>query len=65
MRPADLLDSRGRGRLAELQIPGLAPQAVEALLDRGAALGIMTLRGSRKHRFVRRTISVESCLELG
>jgi len=52
MRPADLLDSQGRGRLAELQIPGLAPQAVEALLDRGAALGIMTERWTSRGLWV-------------
>src|ERR1019366_2144920 len=44
MRPGDLLDSQGRSRLAELQVPGLAQETVEALLDRGAALGIMTER---------------------
>jgi predicted Rossmann fold nucleotide-binding protein DprA/Smf involved in DNA uptake len=44
MRPADLLENQGRGQLSELQIPGLARRAVETLLDRGAALGIMTER---------------------
>lgn len=52
MRPADLLDNQGRGQLAELQIPGLAYQAVEALLDRGAALGIMTERWTSRGLWV-------------
>jgi len=44
LRPADLLDKQGRAQLAELQIQGLTQQAVEVLIDRGAALGIMTER---------------------
>ena len=52
MRPADLLDNQGRGRLAELQIPGLAQPALEALLDRGAALGIMTERWTSRGLWV-------------
>src|ERR1035438_2619470 len=44
MRPADLLDSQGRTELAGSQIPGVQREAVSALLDRGAALGMMAER---------------------
>ncbi|MBM3736436.1 MAG: DNA-processing protein DprA [Acidobacteria bacterium] len=44
MRPADLLESEGRMRLGELRSPELAPETVERLLDRGAALGIVVDR---------------------
>jgi predicted Rossmann fold nucleotide-binding protein DprA/Smf involved in DNA uptake len=44
MRPADLLDKAGRARLRELQSPHVAQEAIEQLLDRGAALGIMVER---------------------
>ena len=52
MRPADLLDSPGRARLSELQSPDLAPQIVEKLLDRGAALGIMAERWTSRGLWV-------------
>src|ERR1035441_3116641 len=52
MRPADLLDSQGRARLAELQIAGLTREAVEPLLDRGGALGIMTDRWASRGLWV-------------
>lgn len=44
MRPSDLLDRQGRERLAELQSAGITRETVDSLLDRGAALGIMTER---------------------
>jgi len=44
MRPGDLLDHGGRARLAELQSPDLVSETLAKLLDRGAALGIMTER---------------------
>jgi len=52
MRPADLLENSGRARLAELQSPDLAPENVERLLDRGAALGIMTERWTSRGLWV-------------
>jgi predicted Rossmann fold nucleotide-binding protein DprA/Smf involved in DNA uptake len=52
MRPADLMNNRGRSRLAELQIPDLTQEGVEALLDRGAALGIMTERWTSRGLWV-------------
>lgn len=52
MRPADLLDSAGRNRLAELQSPDLSPETVKRLLDRGAALGIMTERWTSRGLWV-------------
>src|SRR5438552_3361924 len=44
MRPKDLLENTGRARLAEMQAAELAPEKIEQLLDRGAALGIMAER---------------------
>lgn len=52
MRPADLLENSGRTRLTELQSPDLAPEIVERLLDRGAALGIMTERWTSRGLWV-------------
>lgn len=52
MRPADLLENAGRARLAELQSPDLAPETVERLLDRGAALGIMVERWTSRGLWV-------------
>jgi predicted Rossmann fold nucleotide-binding protein DprA/Smf involved in DNA uptake len=52
MRPADLLENAGRARLAELQSPDLSPETIERLLDRGAALGIMTERWTSRGLWV-------------
>jgi predicted Rossmann fold nucleotide-binding protein DprA/Smf involved in DNA uptake len=52
MRPGDLLDHGGRARLAELQSSDLAPEALEKLLDRGAALGIMAERWTSRGLWV-------------
>lgn len=52
MRPADLLDGGGRARLPELQSADLAPQLIERLLDRGAALGIMAERWTSRGLWV-------------
>ena len=52
LRPGDLLDNQGRRRLTELQVAGLAREAVEALLDRGGALGIMTDRWTSRGLWV-------------
>jgi len=52
MRPADLLENSGRAQLAELQAPDLAPEIFERLLDRGAALGIMTERWTSRGLWV-------------
>ena len=52
MRPADLLDHGGRARLAELQSPDLVSEALEKLLDRGAALGIMAERWTSRGLWV-------------
>ncbi len=52
MRPADLLENAGRARLAELQSPDLGGGAVERLLDRGAALGIMAERWTSRGLWV-------------
>jgi len=52
MRPADLLDSAGRSRLSELQSPDVAPEAIERLLDRGAALGILAERWTSRGLWV-------------
>ena len=52
MRPGDFLDNGGRARLAELQSSDLAPEALEKLLDRGAALGIMAERWTSRGLWV-------------
>ncbi|MDR3703939.1 MAG: hypothetical protein P4L56_30100, partial [Candidatus Sulfopaludibacter sp.] len=52
MRPGDLLDHGGRARLAELQSSDLAPETLEKLLDRGAALGIMAERWTSRGLWV-------------
>jgi predicted Rossmann fold nucleotide-binding protein DprA/Smf involved in DNA uptake len=52
MRPADLLENAGRARLAEFQSSDLAPETVERLLDRGAALGIMAERWTSRGLWV-------------
>ena len=52
MRPGDLLDHGGRARLAELQSSDLVSEALEKLLDRGAALGIMAERWTSRGLWV-------------
>jgi predicted Rossmann fold nucleotide-binding protein DprA/Smf involved in DNA uptake len=52
MRPADLLENAGRARLAELQSSNPGAEAVERLLDRGAALGIMAERWTSRGLWV-------------
>ena len=52
MRPADLLENGGRARLAEIQAAELAPETLEQLLDRGAALGIMAERWTSRGLWV-------------
>src|ERR1700678_3866457 len=52
MRPADLLENTGRARLAEFKAAELAPQTLEQLLDRGAALGIMAERWTSRGLWV-------------
>jgi predicted Rossmann fold nucleotide-binding protein DprA/Smf involved in DNA uptake len=52
MRPADLLSKSGRQQLMELQDGGLERSAVESLLDRGAALGLMVERWSSRGLWV-------------
>src|ERR1035441_2848140 len=52
MRPADLLDSQGRTELTGTQIPGVQREAVVALLDRGAALGMMAERWASRGLWV-------------
>lgn len=52
MRPADLLDGPGRARLSELQSANLAPDIIEKLLDRGAALGMMAERWTSRGLWV-------------
>ncbi len=52
MRPADLLETRGRTELTGSQIPGVDPEAVAALLDRGAALGMMAERWANRGLWV-------------
>jgi len=44
LRPGDLLQSRGREQLSELLVADVPRDAVERLLDRGAALAIMVER---------------------
>src|ERR1017187_2959946 len=52
MRPEDLLEDAGRARLAEIQAAELAPETLEKLLDRGAALGIMAERWTSRGLWV-------------
>jgi len=52
MRPGDLLDNQGRSLLVDLKVRGLSRAAVEALLDRGAALGIVTERWASRGLWV-------------
>ncbi len=52
MRPGDLLENTGRARLAEIQAAELAPETLEQLLDRGAALGIMAERWTSRGLWV-------------
>jgi len=52
MRPADLLDNAGRARLAEFQSSEIAPEVIERLLERGAALGIMAERWTSRGLWV-------------
>lgn len=52
MRPADLLDKAGRAQIAELKSPELAPESIERLLDRRAALGIMAERWTSRGLWV-------------
>lgn len=42
LRPGDLLTDRGRGQLAELDVREISREDVERLLDRGAALALLT-----------------------
>jgi len=42
--PRDLLHDRGRSQLAQLQLRDLTQEALEGLLERGAALGLMVER---------------------
>lgn len=44
LRPGDLLHTRGRERLSELSSSDVPQVAIEKLLDRGAALGLMVER---------------------
>ena len=52
MRPRDLLENTGRARLAGIQAAELAPETLEQLLDRGAALGIMAERWTSRGLWV-------------
>ena len=52
MRPADLLSNAGRGQLQEFEAAGLDQGMLEALLDRGAALGLMTERWTSRGLWV-------------
>jgi predicted Rossmann fold nucleotide-binding protein DprA/Smf involved in DNA uptake len=52
MRPADLLDAQGLKELAGSQIPGIQQEIVVALLDRGAALGMMAERWASRGLWV-------------
>lgn len=52
MRPGELLETHGRARLAELESADLRKEALEPLLDRGAALGIVTARWASRGLWV-------------
>lgn len=52
LRPGDLLTSDGRAKLAELQSPEVTFVRVTPLLDRGAALALMTERWERSGLWV-------------
>jgi predicted Rossmann fold nucleotide-binding protein DprA/Smf involved in DNA uptake len=44
LRPRDLLQPNGRAQLSEIQVHEVAQDQIEALLDRGAALGLLVER---------------------
>jgi predicted Rossmann fold nucleotide-binding protein DprA/Smf involved in DNA uptake len=52
MRPSDMLSNEGRRQLKEFQVAGLDLGAVESLLDRGVALGLMTDRWASRGLWV-------------